>query len=755
MGLLLPAGVPAAFAQQSDAELFARAVAAHQTGDFEAALEAYQSVLKAQPDHVQALSNIGAVHARLGQHDKAIEYYRKALEIDGFNLPIRFNLGLAYYRAAQLPDTVAELTRVVAAQPENRNATLLLADCYLRMERHKEVIALLSPLEEKSAGDRAVNYLLGTALIRENQIERGQALIDRILRDGDSAEAHLMLGHARMMGRDYRGALEEFHKAVELNPRLPSANAYYGRALMATGDTAGAVAAYQQELEIDANNFDAHLYLGVLLKKDRRFDEALGHLERALHIRPGSPRVRYQIGSLHVSTGKTEEALAVLGPLVAEYPKFVEARVSLATVYYRLKRKEEGDREGEVVRQLSAERQRNQPQPGGSETAESGMLAETLDPTGFDAAGPEIAAGPEAPAPANTEPGVAAADEFEVIASRASLAREADRVDEAIELYRQTVERKPDWAEGWWYLGSLYYTTDRHGEAREAFRKLVELKPEGGVGWAMLGLCEFKLEQYSEALDNLQRARALGLAGGTQLTTVARYHLALLLNRSGDSDSALQVLYGLASQEGGDSPAIIEAMGTSALRLNVLPAGIPPEKRPLVERLGQAQYYSAAREAKKAQEIYEELIEQYPGEANVRYSYGVFLLVGDSDGALQQFDRALEIAPGHAVARLQIAFEHLKRGDFARARSHAEEAVELESKNFVGHYALGRALLGIGEVEQAVEQLETALKLAPDSPETCFSLAQAYARAGKKEQAARMRERFQELDKKRRGWRGQ
>jgi len=71
MGLLLPAGVPAAFAQQSDAELFARAVAAHQTGDFEAALEAYQSVLKTQPDHVQALSNIGAVHARLGQHDKA------------------------------------------------------------------------------------------------------------------------------------------------------------------------------------------------------------------------------------------------------------------------------------------------------------------------------------------------------------------------------------------------------------------------------------------------------------------------------------------------------------------------------------------------------------------------------------------------------------------------------------------------------------------------------------------------------------
>jgi hypothetical protein len=46
---------------------------------------------------------------------------------------------------------------------------------------------------------------------------------------------------------------------------------------------------------------------------------------------------------------------------VAEEPKFVEAHVSLATVYYRLKRKEDGDRERAIVKDLSLEIQAEQP----------------------------------------------------------------------------------------------------------------------------------------------------------------------------------------------------------------------------------------------------------------------------------------------------------------------------------------------------------------------------------------------------------
>jgi hypothetical protein len=47
---------------------------------------------------------------------------------------------------------------------------------------------------------------------------------------------------------------------------------------------------------------------------------------------------------------------------VKEAPAYTEAHVALATVYYRLKRKEEGDRERAIVQKLNAETQAKQQQ---------------------------------------------------------------------------------------------------------------------------------------------------------------------------------------------------------------------------------------------------------------------------------------------------------------------------------------------------------------------------------------------------------
>src|SRR5437763_1864900 len=82
----------------------------------------------------------------------------------------------------------------------------------------QQAIARLAPFEKESADDAAFNYLYGTALIRDQQAARGATVIDRILRQGDSAEARLLLGTTKMFANDYAGALPDLKKAVELNP---------------------------------------------------------------------------------------------------------------------------------------------------------------------------------------------------------------------------------------------------------------------------------------------------------------------------------------------------------------------------------------------------------------------------------------------------------------------------------------------------------------------------------------------------------
>lgn len=352
-----------AWAQQpSPAEATLRhAIQLHQSGDVEGAIREYRVYLKQTPNNVMARSNLGAALSKAGRYEEAISEYKQALNAEPGNVPVRINLALSYYKTAQLTSAAEQLTTVVAEQPANRQAVFLLADCDLRLGENKKVIQLLSPLEKETPDDKGLIYLLGTALIRDEQPARGQLLVDRILRDGDSAEARLLLGTTKMNAREFAEALVDLKKAAELNPQLPDVFSYYGLALLTTGDMAGAAEAFRKELQSNPNDFVSNLQLGVLFKQDQRYDEARRSLERALRVRPGDPGVRYQLATLDLLGGNLEPARKQLEQLTKETPDFVEAHVSLATIYYRLKRKDDGDKERALVLKLTAEKQASEP----------------------------------------------------------------------------------------------------------------------------------------------------------------------------------------------------------------------------------------------------------------------------------------------------------------------------------------------------------------------------------------------------------
>jgi tetratricopeptide (TPR) repeat protein len=146
-----------------------------------------------------------------------------------------------------------------------------------------------------------------------------------------------------------------------MNPDLPEVNSFYGQALFSNGQTAESRAIFERELAHNPNDFQSNVHVGLLLKQDQKYDDALKFLKRAQASRPGDVAVRYQIALVKMTQGKDQVALDELEQIVSESPKFLEAHVSLSTLYYRLKRKEDGNRERGIVQQLTAERQAQEP----------------------------------------------------------------------------------------------------------------------------------------------------------------------------------------------------------------------------------------------------------------------------------------------------------------------------------------------------------------------------------------------------------
>ena len=90
-------------------ELFIMGRSAQSAGQSALAEERYAQVLSMQPLHLGALNAIAVIYAQTDRNDKAIEFFRRALELDSKASHVHNNLGYALLLAGRLAESQAEL----------------------------------------------------------------------------------------------------------------------------------------------------------------------------------------------------------------------------------------------------------------------------------------------------------------------------------------------------------------------------------------------------------------------------------------------------------------------------------------------------------------------------------------------------------------------------------------------------------------------------------------------------------------------
>jgi tetratricopeptide (TPR) repeat protein len=371
------------------------------------------------------------------------------------------------------------------------------------------------------------------------------------------------------------------------------------------------------------------------------------------------------------------------------------------------------------------------------------LLAATLIATAQRGTAPKTATPAPKPAARSNAP---ANPEFDKLARTAAAARDAGRIDESIALYQKAVKLRPSWVEGYWSLGTAFYELDKYADAKDAFARVVRLQPKHAAAFGFKGLCEVQLKDYEGAVDDLMHAADLGITEPKDLVDAVAYNTAIALTRVERYEFALATLQKFAG-DGNDSPRVIEAFGMALLRIPMIPSELPPDRRELVMLAGRGAYYRAARKPAAAKSAFELLVQRYPDTPNVHYAYGVYLLEDDADRGIEEFKQELKISPDHVPSILQIAFEYLKRSEWESAKPWAQKAVDLDPRDFAARRALGQVLLETGNTPESIVQLETGVRLAPDSPSLRFMLARAYQKAGRQTDADRERAEFLRLDR--------
>ena len=280
---------------QSDlAEQLARAQALHRQGHAAAAREIYEHVLRADPDHYDALNELGMLAGQANQSEEALQYFERAIAIRPQDPAAHVNLGNALRQLRQPEAALARFETALSLNPTNAIVY------YSRAEAHRDLGRNEAALSDY---DRAVAIDSGFV----------QALYRRAL-------------HLLEMGR-MSAALLAYDETLRVAPGLADAHAYRGLVLFHLRRFGDAVASYDRAIAIRSDQAGTHLFRGNALKELNRLEEAVQSYDRAIAAYPDYAEAYINRGIALAALGRVAEALT-------SYERAIDLKPDAALAYF-------------------------------------------------------------------------------------------------------------------------------------------------------------------------------------------------------------------------------------------------------------------------------------------------------------------------------------------------------------------------------------------------------------------------------------
>jgi tetratricopeptide (TPR) repeat protein len=340
-----------AAATQQASVIFDQAVQQLSVGNYAAAEQGFQTVLRQQPGHIGAIGNLGIIYARTNRTDQAIREYKRALRLSPDDVPILLNLGIVYLKQESHALALPYFARVVAIDPQHRQARQLLAVCRLYTGQLKQAIHDLEDLKVADPHDEQLLFLLGFAYLKNGEPDKAQAIFNEMFEVAGPARAQFLLGRACYEAALFPRAEESYLAVQRLDSNYPGLHVELGKVYISERRTDDAIHELKVALQENGNDEDAAYFLGGLLVQEGRFEEGVPYLEQAKKLKPDSWAIYLYLGRAKLKMGQNVEAIGLL-------QRAVELNPDDATALYQLGRALQGEgRKAEAARVLSRARE--------------------------------------------------------------------------------------------------------------------------------------------------------------------------------------------------------------------------------------------------------------------------------------------------------------------------------------------------------------------------------------------------------------
>ncbi len=274
-----------------------------QLGEFECAVGAWQSVLKAKPGDEEAHESLGLLYESQGKFTESLRELNagksnnlllRCLDLSGLT-QIKEAKAVAV-RLAQLPDfTESDLESMLQVLDSPSSAAV--------------IAVLVEGLDKRRVAGLPSLQRLVVAYEQLQRPKDALRTLERVAKLDPNNTTHLLeLARLAESNKDYKGALGYLAHARDLDPSNARIHFLFGLVAGELNLPVEAKRSFEKALEIDPENPDYNYAMGTVFLSTRDASTANLYLRKFVRARPKDARGHYALGLAHFALADYDEA---------------------------------------------------------------------------------------------------------------------------------------------------------------------------------------------------------------------------------------------------------------------------------------------------------------------------------------------------------------------------------------------------------------------------------------------------------------
>jgi tetratricopeptide (TPR) repeat protein len=296
-----------------------------QLGDYAKAVEIWKEILRDNPRNVDVLSNLGMVALEMEEYEKAVMYWRRALVINPRMPGLHQDTGFALLEAGQYREAIKELQEELKLSPQSCMALNLLGQCYLQLKEYRkarETYQKVIEIDPKNATAYYGLITVHTRLKQPDKVKEYTAHFKRLRQDG----MHLIRG-----GYSQQYDLTQMRSGVVT--LILDASALY----RSHGNVKKADSLLERAMKLAPEKVISYMK-GQVISHQMRLEhpQALALIEKVAELEPDNADNYLAIGILSLNVSRLDKAEAAFKRTIELAPKLPDGYRELARLYTML-----------------------------------------------------------------------------------------------------------------------------------------------------------------------------------------------------------------------------------------------------------------------------------------------------------------------------------------------------------------------------------------------------------------------------------